>query len=109
MQLNDEVIHDEIKQFVSRNNGRLSCLATLYLQSDHSLKWEEGSKKIEGMHIVHKVTEKKNYSSYVGGIFVKKDTCIEDVKQLSAYIRNIVDIPAKEYICYLEENLIENK
>ncbi|CAM4377541.1 metal-dependent phosphohydrolase [Bacillus manliponensis] len=109
LQLHDEMIHDEIKQFASRNNGRLSYLAALYLQSEHSLKWGEGFKKIEGMHIVHKVTEKKNYSSYTGGIFIKKDTFIEDIKHLSVYIQNIVDIPAKEYICYLEENLIENK
>lgn len=109
LSLHDEMIHNEIKHFASRNDGMLSYLAKLYLQSDYSLKWEEGNEEVENMYISHKITEKKNYSSYTGGILVKKGYSFEDILQLSDYIRNIAEIPAKEHIYYLEEKLIKNK
>ncbi|CAI8847277.1 hypothetical protein [Bacillus pseudomycoides] len=56
----------------------IADLAHLYLSSSNSLKWMEGKNidsKInrEDVSILGVITEKKNYSSYTGGIFVKKD------------------------------------
>lgn len=107
--LHDEMIHNEIEYFASRESGMVGYLAKLYLDSDNSLQWKEGTQDEENMHISHIVTEKKNYSSYTGGIFVQNHSSLEDVLHLSDSIRNIVAIPAKEHTYFLKNNLISNK
>lgn len=107
--LHDEMIHNEIEYFASRESGMVGYLAKLYLDPDNSLEWKEGTQNEENMYISHIVTEQKNYSSYTGGIFVQKHSSFEDILHLSDSIRNIAAIPAKEHIYFLEDNLITNK
>ncbi len=43
------------------------------------------------------ITEKKAYSSYVGGIYVYSEGQLEDIIEKSPFIQAIVRLPKKEY------------
>ncbi|WP_153019514.1 hypothetical protein [Bacillus gaemokensis] len=106
--LNDETICNEIK-ILSRNKGtEIADLAHIYLSPSSSLQWIE-SKAInykmnrEDVSILDVIIEKKNYSSYTGGIFVKKEDSLYDIRERSSYIREIASLPFKEHTYFLEK------
>ncbi|WP_459502957.1 HD domain-containing protein [Bacillus sp. C1] len=107
--LNDKTICNEIKTLSMNKETEIAELAYLYLSSFGSLKWVEGKKlnsKLgsEDDSIVGVITEKKNYSSYIGGIYVKKDDGLYDIMHSSNYIREIASLPLKEHIYFLEKD-----
>ncbi|PEY37555.1 metal-dependent phosphohydrolase [Bacillus cereus] len=112
--LNDENICNEIKILSMNKETEIADLAHLYLSSSSSLQWMERKKpnsKInrEDISILGVITEKKNYSSYTGGIFVIKDDGLYDIIHSSNYIREIVSLPLKEYTYFLEKDRITIK
>ncbi|PEB47564.1 hypothetical protein CON65_11180 [Bacillus pseudomycoides] len=62
--------------------------------------WIEGdfsSCQKEDLNILEVITEKKNYSSYTGGIYVNRNNQLEDILKASEYIQKIVALPKKEH------------
>ncbi len=62
----------------------------------HFKKGVEGDFKKENNNLAI-ITEKKAYSSYVGGIYVYSEEQLEDIVEKSLFIREIVRLPKKEY------------
>jgi hypothetical protein len=59
-------------------------------------KGKEGDYKKENSTAVV-ITEKKAYSSYVGGIYVYSEGQLDDILEKSNFIQEIVKLPKKEY------------
>ncbi|PFK39239.1 metal-dependent phosphohydrolase [Bacillus cereus] len=109
--LNDKTICNEIEKLAMNKGTEAAALAHLYLSSSSSLQWMEGknfNSKInrEDVSVLGVITEKKNYSSYTGGIFVKKDDGLYDIMHSSNYIREIASLPLKEHTYFLEKSRI---
>ncbi|MCI0764977.1 HD domain-containing protein [Bacillus sp. TL12] len=107
--LNDETIYNEIKTLSMNKETEAAALAHLYLSSSSSLQWMEGKPfnakmNREDVSILDVIIEKKNYSSYTGGIFVKKDDGLHDIMHSSNYIREIARLPLKEHTYFLEKS-----
>ncbi len=93
------MISNEIKRFAKSDDVQLAALIQLYFSTSKSLSFEKGLegefKKGNGTLAV--ITEKKAYSSYVGGIYVHRNGRLEDIIERSFYIQDIVNLPIKEY------------
>ncbi|EJQ71188.1 HD domain-containing protein [Bacillus mycoides] len=97
--LQDEMIANEIKYLAKSNHLEIASLIQLYSSTSKSLAFEKG---LEGdfneeNNKLAIITEKKAYSSYVGGIYVYRNGQLEDIIERSFYIRDIVNLPKKEY------------
>ncbi|MGE7881869.1 HD domain-containing protein [Bacillus sp. NPDC094077] len=97
--LQDEMILNEIKYFAKSEDVQLAALIQLYFSADKSLSFEkglEGNFKKENSTLAV-ITEKKAYSSYVGGIYIYSEGQLEDIIEKSTLIQEIVKLPKKEY------------
>ncbi|MEB2641601.1 HD domain-containing protein [Bacillus cereus] len=97
--LQDEIILNEIKYFAKSKDVQLATLIQLYFSEAKSLSFEkglEGDFKKENSTLAV-ITEKKAYSSYVGGIYVYSEGQLEDILEKSNFIQEIVKLPKKEY------------
>ncbi|SDY86772.1 HD domain-containing protein [Bacillus sp. 166amftsu] len=103
----DEVILNEMKYFAVSEHEQLAELAQLYLSKSRSLDWESGLEgdfacyKKEVRYISEVMKEKKGYSSYIGGIYINKNSHFMDILELSKYIKEMVALPKREYMYYL--------
>lgn len=98
--LQDEMIFNEIKCFAESEDVRLAALIQLYFSATKSLSFQKGLEvdfKKENNNLTI-ITEKKAYSSYVGGIYVYSEGQLEDILEKSSFIREIVRLPKKEYV-----------
>ncbi|MFD6510759.1 HD domain-containing protein [Bacillus sp. NPDC060175] len=97
--LQDEMIINEIKCFAKSDDIEIAALIHLYFSATKSLSFEKGIegdyKKENSTAVV--ITEKKAYSSYVGGIYVYSEGQLEDILEKSNFIQEIVKLPKKEY------------
>ncbi|PKJ54181.1 HD domain-containing protein [Bacillus sp. SN10] len=97
--LQDEMILHEIQCFAKSADKQLVALIQLYFSGAKSLSFQkgvEGDFKKEDNNLAI-ITEKKAYSSYVGGIYVYSGEQLEDVVEKSPFIQEIVMLPKKEY------------
>ena len=93
------MILNEIKYFAKSEDVQLATLIHLYFSEAKSLYFEkglEGDFKKENSTLAV-ITEKKAYSSYVGGIYVYSEGQLEDILEKSNFIQEIVKLPKKEY------------
>ncbi|MDP9746191.1 UNVERIFIED_ORG: HD superfamily phosphohydrolase [Bacillus thuringiensis] len=97
--LQDEMIINEIKCFAKSDDIEIAELIHLYFSATKSLSFEKGIegdyKKKNSTAVV--ITEKKAYSSYVGGIYVYSEGQLDDILEKSNFIQEIVKLPKKEY------------
>ncbi|WP_002147315.1 HD domain-containing protein [Bacillus cereus] len=98
--LQDEIISNEIKCFAKSNYVEIASLIQLYFSTSKSLSFEKGlegdfNEKNNKLAII---TEKRAYSSYVGGIYVYRNGQLEDIMERSSYIQDIVNLPKKEFV-----------
>ncbi|EOQ30885.1 TPA: HD domain-containing protein [Bacillus cereus] len=97
--LQDEMILHEIQCFAKSEDKQSVALIQLYFSGAKSLSFEkglEGDFKKENTNLAV-ITEKKAYSSYVGGIYVFSEGQLDDILEKSSFIREIVRLPKKEY------------
>ncbi|EJS68806.1 HD domain-containing protein [Bacillus cereus] len=97
--LQDEMILHEIQCFAKSEDKQLVALIQLYFSGAKSLSFQkgvEGDFKKENTNLAV-ITEKKAYSSYVGGIYVFSEGQLDDILEKSPFIREIVRLPKKEY------------
>ncbi|MBE5106749.1 HD domain-containing protein [Bacillus thuringiensis] len=95
----DEVFLIIVKCFVKSEDVQLAALIQIYFSVAKSLSFEkglEGDFKKENSTLAV-ITEKKVYSSYVGGIYVYSEGQLEDIIEKSTFIQGIVKLPKKEY------------
>ncbi|MDF9449392.1 HD domain-containing protein [Bacillus toyonensis] len=99
LSLQDEMIINEIKCFAKSDDIEIAELIHLYFSATKSLSFEKGIegdyKKENSTAVV--ITEKKAYSSYVGGIYVYSEGQLDDILEKSNFIQEIVKLPKKEY------------
>lgn len=97
--LQDEIISNEIKCFAKSNHVEIASLIQLYFSASKSLAFEKGLEGDfnEAKNKLAVITEKKAYSSYVGGIYVHRNGQLEEIIERSSYIQDIVNLPKKEY------------
>ncbi|AFU13456.1 TPA: HD domain-containing protein [Bacillus toyonensis] len=100
--LQDEMIINEIKCFAKSDDIEIAALIYLYFSATKSLSFEKGKegdyKKENSTAVV--ITEKKAYSSYVGGIYVYSEGQLDDILEKSNFIQEIVKLPKKEYVYF---------
>ncbi|MGG0290551.1 HD domain-containing protein [Bacillus pacificus] len=97
--LQDEMIVHEIQCLAKSEDKQLVALIQLYFSGAKSLSFQkglEGDFKRENNNLAI-ITEKKAYSSYVGGIYIYSEGQLEDIVEKSPIIREIVRLPKKEY------------
>ncbi|MDX8366744.1 HD domain-containing protein [Cytobacillus sp. IB215665] len=95
LSLHDKILVDEVIILSNvQEHEQLKKLATLYLSSTDSVKYDESYMDMySSTGIV--IKENKNYCSYTGGIYVSNGEEIVDILQVSKHIQNITEIPAK--------------
>ncbi|GAB6430941.1 hypothetical protein bcgnr5390_03420 [Bacillus luti] len=97
--LHDGIIFNELNYFEKTNDLEIAALIQLYFSATKSLAFEKGTEGDfnKGNSSLAVITEKKAYSSYVGGIYVYSEGVLEDIIEKSPFIREIVRLPTKEY------------
>lgn len=96
--LHDRIIFNELKCFEKSKDIEIATLIQLYFSATKSLAFEKGIEGDfnKGNSSLVVITEKKAYSSYVGGIYVYSKGELEDIIEKSPFIREIVRLPTKK-------------
>lgn len=105
LSLNDETIQNEIEYLKTYDNEFIQQLAHLYLSVNESLPWAEidiEHQQMDGHTVVAVMKEKKNYSSYSGGVFIEQGSELVDIATLSSHVHSSFLRPAKQYIYFLK-------
>ncbi|WP_456278800.1 HD domain-containing protein [Bacillus sp. AK128] len=101
----DMDIVDVIRDLSNNEEVLISDLANAYLSMDDSLDYKvlDTDQEITEKGNIIIVQEKKNYSSYVGGVFVKSDDDLFDIVDLSGYIEYMKNKRTKKIVYYINE------
>lgn len=101
----DKTIENEIKSFKRDNTmkNNLKRMLTVYSSEKDSVPFQildlDQSERLQKNNTnVEVIKEMKNYSSYIGCIYVIHDNKLLDIRQLSNSINESYQLPAKAYI-----------